>query len=97
MAIAIDVLEGSVGKVICQVRGTGPNAGQKVWVIVRVPCASKVTPAERNQTLPSDGTLSPCLEFIAEGSKGQACKVSVEVSNLANNVLLKKREKILSL
>jgi hypothetical protein len=97
MAISIDVLEGSEGKVMCQVRGTGPDAGQKVWIIVRVPCASKVMPAERNPTLPSDGSLSPCLEFTAEGSKGQVCKVSAEVSNLANNVLLKKRDKILSL
>lgn len=97
MAISIDVLEGSDEKVTCQVRGTGPDAGGKVWIIVRVPCASKVTPAERNPTLPSDGSLSPCLEFTAEGSNGQACKVSVEVSDLANNVLLAKREKILSL
>jgi hypothetical protein len=97
MAITIEVLEGSEGKVICQVRGTGPDAGQKVWIIVRVPCASKVTPAERNPTLPSDGSLSSCLEFTADGSRGKVCKVSVEVSDLANNVLLKKREKILSL
>jgi len=97
MAISIEVLEGSNGIVTCQVRGTGPDAGQKVWIIVRVPCASEVTPAERNPTLPSDGSLSPCLEFTATGSRGQVCTVTVEVSSLANNVLLKRRAKILSL